>query len=303
GSSRTYHGFIPGLFDEVLAQRGHPLKSFNLGVTGLKLSGNVDVLRRLEAVMPEGPPRWLLIDPESPETLRDLQRRSLQGVVNWYDARTVQLELSWILKSDMPAASRWTAAQSILHAFVFRTALVGRATPLLDPWLERGLPPEEIAFRLGPAGDGFRSKDGANKPRPHQRHRQFLRRRDHYLEQLDNFRRASRYEGPALEPLTPEGLAMFKRIEDAARALGLEPIFVTQPAFNLHGELRAAAELEHIATPIFLNDPGEFPEFFEIEARWEEAHLSAEGAKRFTRALAGIFADRLDEARDRGEPR
>ena len=294
GSSRAYHGFVPEEFDRVLAERGPPeLRSFNLGITGLRLYGVVDLARRLRDVLPSAPAeggRWVLVDPESPELFRDRQDRLMRGVVNWYDPPAARSEIGWILSSDMPGEQKREFVAQTLLALAVNLGNVGRAVPWIEDLLDLAVAGETLDERRGPRGDGFRAKGWVKAEQVERKHEEFLLRErawPHRVEQL------ARMRAPR-EPLTRWSRDLFARIQSEFARLGAETVFVIQPSLYLQGELIQAHRQGLVPNLLRFNQPARRPELYAFETRWEESHPNELGARLFTRTLAAEFADFLD---------
>src|SRR5688572_32965818 len=78
GSSRTYRQVIPELFDKLMAEAGHPLKAYNLGIDGMRPPEDTYILEKvlsnrtkpLRWVIVESNPLRLVMRPEDRGTLR-----------------------------------------------------------------------------------------------------------------------------------------------------------------------------------------------------------------------------------------
>lgn len=293
GSSRTYHGIVPEVFESVLRERGHELRAFNLGLTGQKIDGAYSTLKRLAAARPRGL-KYVFVDPENAQLMLEPQRRQMRGVVYWHDPRSVQMLLRYVWNDPtLRPEDRLERTAEILGAGAYELANVGRGLPWVDELLERDMTPENRAYRIGPRRDGFRAKDDTTGQGAIKAHAHFLKFRRRWEQELTAFREAD----PTWEPLSLHALPLFERIRDAVRDLGAEPIFLIGPSTSLQGQLVNAHEQGHVETLFRYNDVHEYPELFEVDSRWEQAHLNRRGATLYTTHVANDFADWL-EARE-----
>ncbi len=299
GSSRTYRGFVPRIFDEELAARGHAFQAFNLGVMGNRATESLEVLKRIARMRPEAL-RWVLVDPEPLDMIVDeRQPRSLR-VIDWHDVQATRDVTRLVLATDRPFREQLALLWRQWIPFAYHTLNIGSAQPFVNELLGRGFPAAERAAFLGPDGDGYRPMDlniveraAKGDAYGEQLVRQFPVR----VAQLVAARAARPRPGPAL---APERAVFFDRIEDLAAELGARTVFVVQPTVLPREELLAAGEQRVVEHLLDYGDPEQHPEFYTLEARYDIAHASAAGAEAFTRALARDFA-RLLDAEDRRE--
>ncbi len=293
GSSRIYHGVRPAIFDARMAERGYSVHSFNLGVTGQKIDGAFGTLSSLKASKPRGL-RYVFIDPERISLMLAPASRAMRGLVYAHDVGSSKLLLDYIWNSELETEEKLERTNEILKACAYDTANVGRGLLWLDKLLGRAPAEDRIAFRVGPSADGWRSKDHQPKPGSARAHRQFLAELGPWHAVVNSLARTE----PGTQPLDPNALPLITRLADFTRELGAEPIFFISPTTYYQGQLIGAHEAGHIDTLFRFNDPEAYPELYEPAARWEAAHLAAEGAERFSLRLADRFADWLDERKE-----
>jgi hypothetical protein len=295
GSSRIYHGVRPEYFDARMRERGHPVRSFNLAVTGQKVDGAFSALRSLAARQPAGL-RYVFVDPERISLMLSDLRRSMRGLIPIHDAASAKLLLDYVWNSELTFWDKFDRSTEILRASAYDTTNVGRGLGWLDELLGRTPTEEDMNFRLGPLADGWRSKDNKPREKSAEAHRKFLAAPGAWKAMVKELARTE----PGTEPLHEQAKPLLTRIADLATEMGAEPIFFTSPSNAYHGQLLQAYEQGVIETLLRFNDPDQYPELYESVARWEAVHLSAEGARRFSLLLADRFADLLD-AREEDE--
>lgn len=289
GSSRIYHGVAPEVFDQRLKERGYPLRSFNLAITGQKVDGAYGTLESLAQTDPDGL-KFVFIDPEELSLMLNRLPRTMRGVVYLHDVQTTRLLLDYVWNSELSFENKFDRSVEMTRACVYRNTNVGRALGPIDDLLGRTPTEEDMAFRLGPDRDGWRSKDIAPKPRSAAAHQEFLDEPVLWAKRIAQLRG----KRPKSEPLHEHARPLLTRIQDLVHSLGAEPIFFISPATAYQGQLIQAHAKGDVKTLFRFNDPIAYPELYEMDARWEAAHLSGEGARRFSILLADRFADWLD---------
>ncbi len=94
-----------------------------------------------------------------------------------------------------------------------------------------------------------------------------------------------------LQELLLEQLALAKKKD-------IEIIFLLNPVkceFHEVADMVALFYSLPESNRIDMANPFDFPEFYQLENRWDEGHLNAEGAKNYTRKLAEAFKKHIDE--------
>jgi hypothetical protein len=275
GSSRTFRGFVPAVFDAATAAAGVPTHSYNLGVPGSRATEVWRLLERVAAVRPTGW-RTVFVDPEGFEVLLDEGNHLARSVIDWHDLETTLLVTDYIREQQGGRAS--TGQKLWMHAVscAYNLAGVGRALPAVDRALGVRADPEWVAETLGPALDGYAPQDRECK-------RGFKQDREVFADRVDDL--VLQTEAEPGEP-APQALQVFARIEDRIEALGARAVFVAQPGMFVNHDLVAAARAGTIGTRVRLDQPQRFPDLFAFEARYDFNHLNALGAERYTRHLA-----------------
>lgn len=290
GSSRTYHGLMPTVFDERMRERGHAVNSFNLGITGQMIDGSFASLRSLDESNPNGL-RYVFVDVERVGLMLSARPRAVRGLLPLHDVASTKLLLEYLWSSRLDLESKYDRSTEMLRACAYNATNVGRGTTWLDGLLGRGWTDEERTFVLGPDADGWRSKDIKPKPKSAESHRKFLADPGSWHGIVARLAAKK----PGTQPLDAKALPLITRISELTREMGAEPIFYTTPSNAYQGQIKQAKEFGHIDSLFSFNDPNEYRELYLPEARWEAVHLSAEGARRFSIAFAERFADWLDE--------
>lgn len=284
GTSRVRRHVIPALFDQLAAEQGMPMRSFNLGVDSLNAPEDAYVLDHALAAAPPGL-RYVFIElsyfrsdfaGQGSETIR---------AAYWHDWERMRVIWRHFVVEDWRRIKplmkrkkeRWTGWTSDvlkwietpaehLRLFVQRATNLGRGAGYLLQIT--GLrPPGDPLAPLGPARDGFIPSDsviaGAALAE--------------YQRQLATLLASAPRHLP-LDPVPQENLeAMIARV----RARGAEPILFIAPTI--------AGLVFHPRRPVAplldFSDPRQWPAFFDPAHRADITHLNSAGADAFTRAL------------------
>ena len=278
GSSRTFRGFSPQVFDAATAAAGAPTCSFNLGVPGSRATEIARLLERVAQIRPGGW-RTIFVDPEGFEVLLDEENYLSRPVIDWHDLETTLLVCGYIRESQGARAGVLRKLWMHWVSCAYHVAGVGRALPWVDGLLGIEADAERRAQTLGPLGDGY-------VPQERELKRGFRKELEEYDGRVAELGLAAP-DGPTRA--APQAVRVFQGIERQIEALGARPVFVAQAGLYLNGDLVAAAESGALATLLRFDQPEHFPDLYGVEARFDSNHLNALGAERFTRHLAAAF--------------
>jgi len=322
GTSHVFRGFVPEEFDRAMEEAGFASSSFNLGT---QLPNQLELHYLFRRVLTAGRGRlsrvlvqyhpWMpQIEPgqdfmprnvywhDVPETALAVERVLATDGLSWVEADPDSPAFFAEVGRALPARLR-LVLQHVEHCVV-RALLVGRSKDVLKglAGAEHGQTAvmgrrrgyvsleEEVEGRLG---------EGAER-------NPYTRRREHFLEDLEAYRRE--VERLASEPvffgdadwmdadlqLLPDWTA-YARMAEEARAAGVELVIVFMPANSCDRPLEDRIAREAGAPVLRYNDPVAFPRFYEPALRFDSGHLSAAGAREFSRVLAGDVARLLRE--------
>ncbi len=284
GTSRVRRHVIPALFDQLAAEQGIEMRSFNLGVDSLASPEDGYVL---DQALAAAPPRLRYVFIELSYFRANFAGQGAETIRSayWHDwerTRTVWRQLlreDWrqikpLKKRKKQRWSGWIAEVSEWASlagahgrlFLQRGANLGRGAAWLRQLTGLRSPADPLA-PLGPARDGFIPSDtvmtGAAAAE--------------YQRQLDALATANSRQRQ-LDPVPQENLeAMLARV----RAHGAEPILFIAPSTGgliFHPRREVARLLD-------FSDPGKWPALFDPQFRADLGHLNSAGADAFTRAL------------------
>lgn len=292
GSSRTFRGFDPEVFDRVASELGVPTRSFNFGIPGNRAVEIQHLLGRIVALEPGGV-RFVLVDPEGLSAMPDTRNIRARSVIDWHDPGTTAIVTKYVLESDRGARDKTRLLYFHWSSCALNLTNVGSGVGWLDPWLGRAPAAEFVLETVGERGDGYTplGEEGSELGR---RGRRFKSKRvDEYLARLEEFRAEAPLEG---EP-SAAAVALYERIERRASELGATTIFVTQPALYLQHDLIRAHRGGAVRRLLRYDDPDLHPDLYAPENRYDDTHLNEAGARLFTERLARDFARLVAEER------
>lgn len=297
GSSVTYYGLVPPVFDQVMAERGRPLRSFNLGVGGMMPIEADRVLQRFLAMEPARL-KYVFVEANSWEGtlyLRDQENLFSPRMVHWHDVQGTLDAVTCLENAPAPPEGKPDRRGEDMrdHGMIFlrwfSAAGAGlrtlrRLTGLDDEELD---PSEEELAQL----HGYKDLDVIDLP-------EWDRRRAGFLGDLDGYQRAVSRVGKGnrqpVDVTRHQNLPGLERQIASIRAAGAEPIFYLGPRVASDPMAYALAEAGILPSFLPFNRPGAYPELYEPENHWDTNHLSRGGAELFTRLFAEAFADQLE---------
>jgi hypothetical protein len=284
GSSRVYRQISPAAFDRVLAEAGYPMRSFNLGIGAAKVAEVSFLLKRLEREQVTRP-RYILVDPDGLYASIAEVNTNRQREIYWHEAPETRLALQSLAEDD--AMTRLSQGQRHVRAHLFNRFGYGRLRGYLAGLLRSDADHRRI---LGRRGDGFvpYTVEGAER---------FEReRRRFFLDNLDRYRRGvARQQRQLTRPgrLRPHHRAMFEHLNLVIEATGAEPIFILAPVTSSRGEARKAHRRGILPVLLPFDDPGLYPQLYEVGNRFDMTHLNRQGAVLYSELLAREFAQHL----------
>jgi hypothetical protein len=278
GTSEVYYSVSPELFDATTRENGVRTNTFNFGIDGMHPPENFFVLKQILKTNPKNL-KWVVFE------LGEVRARwdnilGTQRAVYWHDWPRTKLTLKQALnprgnaKWYIQLSRLWLARRDLaanLALFGKQFANVGRAADFLPAAEEERF--ADAAVELGPNRDGYRIAGDAMSA---ERAASFQER---LAQEIAEAR--PRYLNPATEQGYGEAAARI-------RAAGARPVFVVTP-FIFQSPLRFT-QSPPPAPVIAFNDARKFPEFYDVKVRIDDAHLTREGAEKFTLALAREFA-------------
>jgi len=290
GSSRVYRGINPETFDRETAALGLPTRSFNFGVSGMVGLETEFVLNEILALKPARL-RWVFIEPALLRLGIADENARTQRVISWHDLGSTLSATRGLFTTDNDELDRFREIWKHWQAYGYRMTNLGRARLELDeaPRRTMALEPDTI---LGPKRNGYLPLEAQRLKR---RHLEFLDQLEQYRKKVEGL---GGREIPA-EPLDRFSARYVTRLCDAVESFGATTIFLITPSPDRgHSDYVIKADREGLLPHLMRFDlPRRFPELFEVDARFDAAHLSRRGASLLSRSMADRFVAVAGDAR------
>jgi hypothetical protein len=273
----------PAQFDAAMSERGYAVRSVNFGELGAFAH---ETNYRLRRVLSRQPPDLRFVFIEAVEF--DNKGRAVTGgtrrETEWHDLYETLSAIHVTGLSDMHWDDKVKEFRRHVTQCLNRYSVLGRGVRATEE------PPQVRRPFRGGRRDIVRAMREAVAESP-----EFRGDRSRY-EALVRGLRMQLSRGPEGAPPFEDQVAAFGRQRAWIAKRGVRPIYLAHPAF--HHDPRVIRALEQrgvIADVLYFDDPEEYPELFDIGARADRNHLNVEASRRYTRLLAEVFADRLDE--------
>ena len=309
GSSRVNRGVMPEVFDAETARRGVPARSFNFGIDAMEGHETAALVRRVLTMEPARLRRVVveLPDAESLGTAIEPENRFKTRMVFWHDPEETAAAIA---AGEMRSIG--AAADHLLHGLAHAGAAgFGRSglAAVRDRWgAAVGLPP---AHRLRPLDPEELARTGGFEafsdfayanPDANPMRRAFLQAVPAYRREVEILSAANRTGTETPAGPTPASVPAVElpsdacvadwvaRVAAAIRRAGAEPVFLVPPTIRpTPGAYRLAAA-GRVPGFVAFNSPADYPRLFAVENRFDDDHLTTEGAIHFTRLLAARLA-------------
>ena len=295
GTSRTYRGVMPEIFDQLTSEAGMPTRTFNFGIDGMFPPEDAFVSEKILQHPPKNL-RWVFI--EIGLYMDDFEGRSpeLVRMIYWHDLERTWLctrSRLWPKKKKNEKWQAWfrsekgeapPASDALTHWRLFfeKTLNLGRGSELLG---DRLMDQHGKGEGVGPAKDGF-------NPMPPEKVMtgEVLAAYEKEMEQL-------KQKAAKIRPMSIYAEESLAGVVERVRELGAVPLVFLAPT---NGSRRDYPS-DGLAVPMIdLRVPSEMPELFEPAVRADPVHMTANGAELMTRRLAEKF---VSIARDRSSPK
>jgi hypothetical protein len=284
GSSRVAHGVVPEEFDAVLAGRGRPLRSFNLGVDGM---GSFETDALLRRVLADPPARLahVLVELDSwRPPARDLWT---ERAIRWHDLRLTLAALHSIRIGQAMLALKLETARVHLAHFAMRALNLGLGRLALVRALAPPAPPPGGA--QPPTTEALLATRGF-QPYP-------ARDASGPVFRGDAQAYARAVQGVTGLRSVPRHLELYNRdalLSQAARlqAAGVRPVYFVTPTLRAMPYVEPLQDAGLLPALLAFHRPERHPGLFALPLRHDEDdHLNEDGARAFTRELAEAFAE------------
>jgi hypothetical protein len=283
GTSRTYRGIMPGLFDQLTAEAGVPTRTFNFGIDGMFPPEDAYIAEKILQDPPKNL-RWVFFEIGLFVDHFEGRHPDVVRTMHWHDfKRTLLSTRSRLWPKNKPENwKKWFKSEKdrppavsdcLIHwrLFFVKTLNLGRGSEFLgDHFLKR----QRKVDGLGPANDGFLPMAA-----------------DQVMigEELAAYERdVQKYtKKPAqVRPLPIYGDESLAGVAERVRELGAEMIVFILPTTGSRREYPS----EKLALPLIdLRNPQEYPELFVPALRADPSHVNARGAEAMTRRIVERF--------------
>ena len=320
GSSHVYRGFVPGEFDRLARAAGVQSTSFNYGVQLPNLIECLYLVRELVETAPGLERIFFEYQTLTPQIdpANAFQPRALY----WHDLaetrRAAERSLHWgsELGGDFtyvedPASARsgpallgrvlppaWRAAGDHVQHGLTELLFTGRAKDVGRGALGRmhgqALRFDAEAGYVSLEGEERRLSERGQVDNPYSRRRtRFAGRREAYLEDVRRLTEEAAVFGDDewmnAELVQVHDVELVAEIVRTAHDAGVELILVVMPQQSADREVEKTLAERTGAPLLRYNRPDRYPELYAPENRFDSGHLSEEGARLFTRHLAGDY--------------
>jgi len=285
GSSSIARHVIPELFDTTV---GGDVRSFNMGVDGLKDYRMLDLVRKTTSEHPEL--KNVFIELRIPE--RD-KRLNFKNNAVLYAARWDRLDsiIDYIDNSDLDGTKRRAEYVRLVRELLYKYSGIGVSK---YAQLLLGIAPPANSLSSSDFEKFSETKGLAVLPESWPSRTDFLEGLAAGRDPLTYYKKEYRYAEGAIE--RPADDAYAKEIFELGQSLreeGRNVYFI----LSLHPEdieyLFNVAVLLHQDNFIVFNmaDPDMFPEFYELDYQFDWGHLNYEGAKLYTKYLGKLYLE------------
>jgi hypothetical protein len=290
GSSRTYRQVIPEMFDTLMTAAGHPVKTYNLGIDGMRPPEDTYVLEQalrkrrkpLRWVFVECSPLRLAMRPEDRGTLR---------ATYWHDARRTATLFRRAFLADekkrkwkdrfKQIARYWPDFEDHAEYFFHNATQVGRGYVAVENFLFDGRQPGLTMWDVGPRRDGYRKSDHPEQMPPAELaiYQQQVARMRTQPPKVDYGDRISQAE-----------LREKQRIIEKAGGkmiLLMPPYTATRFFYPKH-------EGENAPLLLDFSSVEKYPALYAPENHSDSGHLNRAGSEIYTREIVRSFLEHLD---------
>ncbi len=281
GSSRIQRGVQPEVLDARLSAPGREFRSFNLGVAGMRSFEADRIVREILASRPARL-RFLLI--EAPDWRAEVGPLHMftARYTDWHDAPTTWQVLRSLWRSGLSVSEKLELTW--MHARLFATRLANYGT---GDRFDFGADPkwQRRVDRMGEV-QGYLPLE-TRRGNAARRRRAFLSKPGLYENQVARLRRYAQ----AGELAAPRWSATYDRtsLEEQVATVeefGVVPVYLVPPLLTRGPDFPALAGEGLIPHVIDLRDPLTHPGLFDVANRFDQEHMSIEGAREMSEAIA-----------------
>jgi hypothetical protein len=287
GASGIYRGLDPTVIDAELAERGLPLRTYNLAAPGMSGFEADGVLRAALAARGERL-RYAFVEPGPWNATLENQNVGSYRFLYWHTPRATAAAVRSAWATPLPLEERLLLVWTHVRIAARRAAGFGSAEEFAHAWFE--LDPPSSVESAAVASGGFLSLDDDPDPLLAQRHAKFL---EQQAAEFDGLVRA--LERARARPLESDALRTHEFLPhdaqaEAVAAVGATIVHVLPPYTTHNRAFDALVRDGRIVRLLAFNDPKRFAGLYTVERRHDREHLTEEGAQAFSTVFAREFA-------------
>ncbi len=302
GASDMHWGISPSAFDDQLSRHGVRMRSYNLAVMA---SSGYETDHMIRWALSKQPERLKYVVISWRAWALDAGEGIHEREIWWHSLTETILLLRGLMFESIPPVEKLAMGRihglHALRRFVHLGLGPGLASYLVHPAQREENRRELNALRRGfqPLTEDTVAEVWSNGP---QRRRDFLQSTDAYLESVAELageagrsRENRRAEvDPYLALVMPRLVYSVRAQMDFLDRHGVYPINVLAPTNDSGNIPRRLMSEGYIRKLMTFDDPGEYPDLFELPNRFDDTHLNETGAELYSRHMADRFAEFLE---------
>ncbi|MBD2446907.1 hypothetical protein H6G76_06965 [Nostoc sp. FACHB-152] len=302
GSSTTYQGVVPKVFDETMAANGRRIKSFNFGIMGANIAEMDFYLEKILALKPANL-KWIFLDCLVNGFMENAPTAAKN--VYWHTPLKTIENFQLIAESnyDFKEKIRGFYANSI--SFIYRWLGIGyfssfwQQSPdkLPATGLQKVTSSDKLLQEAGYyAMDWMKDSEEWNKTFQSKYLESYQQRLEKAKSGVFEQNKSSTY------PKNSSGIKIINKVihkidkSESSSNNKIVPVFLIPPVLDSDADpnsIMTAYDLGYISTLFAFNNPNTFATLYELDRRADGRHLNHQGAEEFTRILATEFSKHL----------
>ena len=293
GSSRVYRQVDPVLFDARLSQQGHNIQTFNFGFYGMKMPETYFWLEKIIDLQPKNL-KWIVIEANLDNVYENLDNARNNRVMYWHTPKHTANTIKYIAGSDDSLPRKLVSVYSHIIPFFYNSINLGDFSKIFLS--STGLSQHQISEAsysnyLGESLSGYKALDDESGQGYKITNKKFRENFNAFQQQVVRFEKAIENDTVALDPSRRE---LIRQFTDLVESSGATPMFIIPPKLKTEAHVLRLYQDGHIDSLLAYNDPEKYADFYELEYRFDRAHLNKKGAEEFTRLIAEDFEQYIE---------
>jgi hypothetical protein len=273
GSSLTRVNFLPAEFDAAMAELGHPVTSFGLGIKGMR---GAEIHYYVDKVLQMHLPKLKLILADvslDQEMLIDTDGGYQRRIIEWHDWPRFLLSVRQVISQVPTWTERWPYLDAHVRHLLLNRLNIGFGIEALSSgvWFDGPAPIKSRTLLVTGRSIARNQRWKVDK---------YLKNRTRHEAARDQLA-----EKRLRPPDRPRSALFERELRDLARRHHVQLAFILSPVLS---DARFETQVKN-DTPLEVldfDDPAHYPELYEPDKRYDPMHLSYGGSLAFTRALA-----------------